>query len=178
MLEAASRHLAAGTSLPRPIDFKAVVLTAAFSDLPTLLKSYRIGGMIPILAPLRLYPRIQRWFQAQTIDTWMTKSRIAALVRAAKARVDGRLRLHLLHAINDLEISYRNSEELFHVAANASSAMAIDAWEFESKKNRSLRMRGPGKMEWVDIGEGKEVVLDVQGAGGEFKDIVYRFQAS
>ncbi|KAK3079174.1 hypothetical protein LTS18_005552 [Coniosporium uncinatum] len=51
--------------------------------------------------------------------------------------------------------------------------MAIDAWEFESKKNRSLRMRGPGKMEWVDIGEGKEVVLDVQGAGGHNMIMTY-----
>lgn len=38
------------------LEFRGVVLVAGFSDLPTLLTTYAIGGVIPILSPLRPYP--------------------------------------------------------------------------------------------------------------------------
>ncbi|KAH9825638.1 hypothetical protein Tdes44962_MAKER04080 [Teratosphaeria destructans] len=49
-----------------PVVFKGVVLVAPFSSLPSLLLTYRIGGILPILLPLRPFP----WLAGMLTREW------------------------------------------------------------------------------------------------------------
>ncbi|TAQ90823.1 hypothetical protein B7494_g852 [Chlorociboria aeruginascens] len=104
-------------------DFAAVVLVAGFTDLPNLLTSYSIAGYIPILSPLRPYPMIQKLFLGYLVDKWPTESRLVNFVRLSK-----RLRLFIIHSIDDYEIPCFYSDKLFASAANATTegGMAIE----------------------------------------------------
>ncbi|KAL9103476.1 MAG: hypothetical protein Q9163_001472 [Psora crenata] len=109
-------------AIERGIDFKAIVLIAAFSDIPTLMSTYAIGGIIPILSPLRPYPLLQRFFAGRIQETWLTAQRLANTVRSSQ-----RFNLYLIHARNDFEIPWSHSDTLFYAAINATSqpGMAI-----------------------------------------------------
>lgn len=100
--------------LEKQIEFAGIILVAGFSDIPTLMLSYYAGGIVPILAPLRPYPRIQKFFADRVQDTWLTTRRLANLVRHSKC-----LRLDLIHAMNDFNIPWNHCDILFHTAANA-----------------------------------------------------------
>ncbi|KAL8815429.1 MAG: hypothetical protein Q9223_005426 [Gallowayella weberi] len=66
------------------IEFAGIVLVAPFSDLSTLLLTYSIKGLLPILSPLRPYPKLQRFFSDYLRDKWETSARIANLVRKSR----------------------------------------------------------------------------------------------
>lgn len=106
-------------AVSKPIDFAAVILVASFSSLPKLLLNYRIGGFLPLLSPLRPYPRFQKFFLGQLHDTWNTSSRLAALTSTVVSSPDRSLRLHILHARNDWDIPWRSGEENFQRAEEA-----------------------------------------------------------
>lgn len=95
-----------------PMEFAGLVLSSGFSDIPTLMKTYIIGGIIPVLSPLRSYPRLQKLISDRIVDTWDTGSRLEHV-----ARLSTRLELHLLHARNDYDIGWRHSDVLFNAAA-------------------------------------------------------------
>ena len=97
------------------IDFAGLILCAAFTDLPSLVLKYAIGGIVPILSPLRSYPRLQKWFASHIVDDWQTQSRLVKLARSAKY-----LNLALIHAKDDMEISWQNSEKLFNATTHTS----------------------------------------------------------
>lgn len=117
-------------STNREVDFAGVVLVAAFTDLPSLVLKYAIKGVIPILSPLRTYPRLQRWFTRQVVDTWQTEARLTNLVQTSK-----HLNLAMIHAKNDIEISWRNTEHLFQAVANATSSSGMAIADIDSVKN-------------------------------------------
>lgn len=106
--------------LPRtpPTTFAGVVLVAPFSSIPSLLLTYRIGGIIPILAPLRPFPQIGRWVTSYVVDQWHTAERLAAYHAALRdepklLRGEGGLHmgsLQIFHALNDRDISYHQTE--------------------------------------------------------------------
>lgn len=98
------------------LEFRGVVLVAGFSDLPTLLTTYAIGGVIPILSPLRPYPRLQQFFAKKIQETWFSATRLVNLVRKSK-----NINLRIIHAQNDFEILWTHSNTLFSAAANATS---------------------------------------------------------
>lgn len=99
-----------------PGSFAGLVLVAGFSDLATLLLTYSIGGWLPILGPLKSYPRLQNWFSRQTAETWKTSDSVARLVFRAK-----KLNLTIIHAKNDFDISWSHSDTLFYAAVNGTS---------------------------------------------------------
>ncbi|KAL9124294.1 MAG: hypothetical protein Q9217_006362 [Psora testacea] len=103
-------------AVEQSIDFKAIILVAAFSDIPTLMSTYAIGGIIPILSPLRPYPFLQRFFASRIQETWLTAQRLGNIVRSSQ-----RLNLYLIHARNDFEIPWSHSDTLFYAAANATT---------------------------------------------------------
>jgi abhydrolase domain-containing protein 12 len=106
-------------------DFAGVFLIASFPSLPKLLLTYRIGGYIPVLSPLRGYHRLREWLLASLKDKWNTSARLAALTKVATE--PGRnLRLHILHARNDWEIPWLSGEANFKAADEALSVMAAD----------------------------------------------------
>ncbi|KAF2088794.1 alpha/beta-hydrolase [Saccharata proteae CBS 121410] len=191
-----------------PTDFAAVILVAPFTSLPALVMNYRILGLIPILSALRAYPSLQNFFRARIVDTWDTSSRIAALVaatavgggasiaatRAADADAGGvgagdeaataaarRLRLHILHAKNDVNIPRRHGEALYRVASGA-LGMTSDGVEqgearvVQGENDGSGGGGETGSMGWRrrrSDGGGREVLLDVLAWGGHNRVVTF-----
>ena len=114
----------------RKVEFAGLVLVAAFTDLPALVLKYAIKGVIPILSPLRPYPRIQQWLTRHISDTWETKVRLAELVRSSR-----QLNLVMIHARDDMEISWQNTDNLFHIATNATTPSGMAITDLDSVKN-------------------------------------------
>ncbi|KAI5803842.1 Alpha/Beta hydrolase protein [Geopyxis carbonaria] len=94
--------------------FAAVVSIAGFSDLRALLLTYRVGGVLPILAPLRGYPSVQRWIAGKTRETWRSSERVVSLVQKCAG-----LRLVLVHARDDWEIPVAHVRMLWEAGVGA-----------------------------------------------------------
>lgn len=92
--------------------FAGIILAAAFTDLPELLKSYKIKGIIPVLSPLRMYPRLATFFSSKIVDTWPTLERLKALV-SSTGKTSTPLHLQILHARNDQEIPFEAAEKVY-----------------------------------------------------------------
>lgn len=63
------------------IEFAGIILCAAFTNAGNAFASYAIAGVIPVLAPVRMFPAVQTWFSRRMRDTWRTDVRLAALTR-------------------------------------------------------------------------------------------------
>ncbi|KAL8687187.1 MAG: hypothetical protein Q9218_006571 [Villophora microphyllina] len=133
------------------VEFAGIVLVAAFSDLPTLLLTYSIGGVIPILSPLRPYPALQTFFSRHLKDTWHTSSRIASLVRLSQ-----KVNLHLFHSRDDFEIPWKHSETLFYAAANATSSVGLSSKQVDGVKIQQDLQEG-GTIESWNAGGTKKI---------------------
>nr|POE77680.1 isoform 2 of protein abhd12b [Quercus suber] len=103
--------------LPKPIAFMGVILVAPFSSVPSLLLTYRLGGLIPLLLPLRPFPGFARWLTSYMIDKWPSADRLAAyyntLAGSKKLLADnGRsmASLQIIHAVDDRDITYHQTE--------------------------------------------------------------------
>ena len=119
------------------IEFKGIILVAAFSDIPTLMSSYAIGGIIPILSPLRSYPILEQFFAKRVQETWYTARRLANLVQNSRD-----INVQLIHSKNDFNIPWTHSNALFYAAVNATSergltSRQIDAARFHQDLGRS-----------------------------------------
>ncbi|KAF2681319.1 alpha/beta-hydrolase [Lentithecium fluviatile CBS 122367] len=95
-----------------PQAFAGIVLVAPFTNMTELLETYKIGGVIPILSPLRGYPRISDYLSSKITDPWPTLPRLTALITST-APSKTPLHLTLLHARNDQDITFRLSEALY-----------------------------------------------------------------
>jgi abhydrolase domain-containing protein 12 len=123
----------------RGTDFAGVVLVAGFTDLPNLLTEYSIGGWIPVLSPLKSYPPLQRLFQSCVVDRWPSSTRLANFVKLSK-----RVRLFIIHARDDDEIPWSQSERLFASAANGTTEGGMATDLFKKIKKRSTIDMGDG----------------------------------
>ncbi|KAI9807858.1 MAG: hypothetical protein M1825_005164 [Sarcosagium campestre] len=145
-----------------PIEFAGVVLVAGFSDIPTLLSTYSILGLLPVLRPLAPLPALQRWITGHIIDTWNTSSRIDTLVRRSQS-----LHLSILHARNDPDIPWTNSNLLFYAAANATSEEGLTL----SQVNKAKTTLDHGQAGWVhtwNAGGSKIIRQQVLRHGGQY----------
>lgn len=111
------------------VEFKCLILCAAFSDVSTLMSTYTIGGLIPILSPLRPYPFLNQFFAMRIQETWFTSKRLANLVRKSK-----NVNVHLIHATDDYNIPWSHSNLLFHAAANATSVEGLTPKQIDAVK--------------------------------------------
>ncbi|KAK3071735.1 hypothetical protein LTR53_008097 [Teratosphaeriaceae sp. CCFEE 6253] len=101
-----------------PTVFAGVILVAPFSSLPSLMLTYRIGGLLPILLPLRPLPYVAGMLTDRMVDKWMSAERLAAYYRSSKGDTDllsgpgGRSMgsLQLIHSIRDMDIPYHQTE--------------------------------------------------------------------
>ena len=105
-----------------PKSFAGVVLVAPFFSIPSLLLTYRLGGWLPLLLPLRPFPVLGSWLTSHMIDKWPTGERLAAYYSILgnlpdfDAATDQPMRfrnqgsLQLFHALNDRDISYHQTE--------------------------------------------------------------------
>lgn len=121
----------------KDVEFAGIVLVAGFSDLPTMLTEYRIGGLIPVLAPFRASPALLRMFQRFIVDKWISSARLASIVRHTR----GRLRLHILHAKNDRDIPWTEDNKLFKAAVMEKIGYLKDD-AFEVWKNERIVRQG------------------------------------
>ncbi|KAK6340908.1 hypothetical protein TWF696_009221 [Orbilia brochopaga] len=108
------------------VEFAGMVLCGAFSKLKTLILTYAIGGVIPILRPLKPYPIVQKWLTRFVREPWDGEERLKSLIEHSP-----HLKLTMLHAHNDYEINWAHAQVLFHTAANA--IMARSSSESASK---------------------------------------------
>lgn len=109
-----------------PTIFAGIILVAPFTSLPSLLLSYRIGGLVPILRPIRPYPRITALVETYILDKWHTARRLAAYVDALAGNAEikngesiGQEKgsVQIIHASNDADISVEQGRMLFAEAA-------------------------------------------------------------
>jgi pimeloyl-ACP methyl ester carboxylesterase len=63
------------------IEFAGLILCAAFTNAGNAFASYSIGGVVPVLAPVRIFPAVQAWFTRRMVDTWRSDERLAELAR-------------------------------------------------------------------------------------------------
>ena len=94
--------------------FKGIVLVAPFASLPSLMLTYRLSGVVPLLAPLRPFPWITKPVLSRMVDQWPTADRLAAYYRTLSTqemttgeRCVGSLQI--LHATSDMDISWRQT---------------------------------------------------------------------
>jgi abhydrolase domain-containing protein 12 len=118
-----------------PEELAAVITIAGFSSLKELILTYRIGGYIPILSPLRGYPMIQKWFTRFVLESWDSAARVVSLVKNSP-----NLNLVLIHAKNDYEIPWNHCDTLFVHAANA-ARKTIEGWDTKMKIADALKAR-------------------------------------
>ncbi|EME48370.1 hypothetical protein DOTSEDRAFT_48870 [Dothistroma septosporum NZE10] len=123
----------------KPIIFAGVVLAAPFNSVPTLLSTYRIGGLLPILLPLRPFPWLLNMLTSQMVDKWLTAERLTAYYDALKdntalAGNNGALgSLQVLHALNDADIPYHQTEMICRrMLGQRSADAAMDPDELDA----------------------------------------------
>ena len=121
------------------VEFAGIVLVAGFSHLPNMLSNYAIGGMIPVLAPLKIFTPFMRLAQRFVVDKWHSAERLASVVRNTKSR----LRLFLVHAWNDRDIPCDETNLLFKAAVQATTrGQLLDDIEFTEAKDLETVVRG------------------------------------
>jgi abhydrolase domain-containing protein 12 len=155
-----------------PIDFEAIILVASFSSLPKLLLNYRISGLIPLLSPLRPYPRLQSLLVSQLRDTWNTSARISALTAAVSKSENRSLRLHIIHAMNDWDIPWRSGEENFDKAEEALTPTITASGEVERMEGKGVTLSGNGiedqrKEVWLGERGRVRLIWEILRYGGE-----------
>lgn len=111
--------------IDKPTSFAGVILVAPFSSLPSLLLTYRLGGLVPLLLPLRPFPGIGSTLTSRMIDQWPSAKRLAAYYRAFAHQPElltssmggddytGKHqmgKLQLIHAKSDMDISFHQTE--------------------------------------------------------------------
>lgn len=96
--------------------FAGIILAAPFSSIPALLLTYRIGGLLPLLLPLRPIPALADLLTSQMEDKWLSAERLTAyynvLADSKLLHSDTRSlgSLQVIHALNDADIPYHQSE--------------------------------------------------------------------
>ncbi|CAK7221202.1 hypothetical protein SCUCBS95973_004414 [Sporothrix curviconia] len=119
------------------VDFAGVIMVASFSNLSDMLSGYAIAGLVPILKPLRSYPRILRLVLGCLVDRWESAQRLRNMVsivhrsntedggedKTAAHKYEGHssdtnaprrhLRLSLIHAADDNDIPCIEDDKIF-----------------------------------------------------------------
>jgi pimeloyl-ACP methyl ester carboxylesterase len=134
-----SAHLPTNIIKPIPLpksrqSFAGIVLVAPFTDLPQLLQTYKIGGIIPVLSPLASYPKMARYLSSKIVDHWPTLPRLQSLISLTSAS-NTPVHLTIIHARNDQDITFRLSEALY---APLESALLTEEGVSAMEERRSI----------------------------------------
>ncbi|KAJ8612723.1 hypothetical protein MRB53_037299 [Persea americana] len=108
---ATMEHFAVHASPPVPI--RALVLLSGFANIPTLMKTYMIGGVVPVLSPLNTYPDLQKWIGEHVVDTWDSARRLTSIAKSGS-----KFNLVLVHARDDWDIVWKHSVLLYHAVVD------------------------------------------------------------
>ena len=123
------------------VEFAGIVLVAGFSDIPTLMTTYAVGGIIPILSPLKPYPSLQRFFANHVQETWFSAARLENFVRRSR-----NVNLRLIHSRTDFDIPWSHSVSLFYAAANGTSEVGMTRKQVDGVK--MTEELGEGSLIW------------------------------
>ncbi|GAA99659.1 uncharacterized protein L969DRAFT_620731 [Mixia osmundae IAM 14324] len=88
---------------PQDIHLRALILIAPFKSIPSLLTTYRLFGLIPIMGPLRKSRHVEALVRTFLTTRFETDT-ILSLAQCP---------LLLIHSTNDHDIVYTHSRELF-----------------------------------------------------------------
>jgi abhydrolase domain-containing protein 12 len=113
-----------------PVVFAGAVLVAPFVDVATLVATYRVAGVIPILSPLAKFPLLFNYLGTFIRDKWLSKDRIAEYIQANEANGE-KDRLTLIHAKDDYDIPWHHTQLVFWHAVNATMPRGITYDELE-----------------------------------------------
>lgn len=132
-----------------PIVFAGTILVAPFVDIPTLVATYRVAGLLPILSPLAKFPWLFNYLSTFIVDKWMSKDRIAGYIRANEANKHN-YQVTLIHAKDDFDVPWHHTEMLFWHAFNAISSSPFTYEELELLKCNLRKALGAAGtvMEW------------------------------
>lgn len=152
------------------VDFGTIMLVAAFSDLKTLLLKYKIAGLIPILAPIAWIPGAPIVLGKVIRETWVSKVRMAKVIKEAYRDVamgyPRSLNLQIIHALDDEDIPYENSQRIYDSVLDAAIAeigtKAVSIDEGAIKEGSFKR-----ELEW----DGNRVSLRLFRRGGRVDNI-------
>ncbi|KAF2402826.1 hypothetical protein EJ06DRAFT_505822 [Trichodelitschia bisporula] len=141
---------------PPPVRFASVILVASFPSLPTLLLTYRAGGLVPFLAPLARWPGLQALAAKGIHEVWPTGLRVAALVAGMAARGEGGTPVRVLHARDDADIGCGRSGEVLDAVVEGAREQGLVVVDERGEEGGE-----------VFVG-GVRVKLDIVKFGGEY----------
>lgn len=138
----------------RAVDFAGLVLVAGFSSLPTMLSHYAIAGCVPVLGPLRSWPRVLQWVLGFVVEPWSSAGRLGSLVDTIRKTDGRRLRLGLIHAADDRDIPSAEDDKLFLAAVKPLlGSGANESQVAAAKEARTVRLGGDAFVsEWREAG--------------------------
>ena len=100
-----------------------IVTIAGFASLRKLLGGYRLAGVLPLFAPLAPFPRFLDFFLRKCLRAEFNSEgrvrRLRELTRGTK------FTMTFVHAVNDWEISSRQSWMLFEVAVEEDGEVVV-----------------------------------------------------
>jgi len=148
-------------------EFAGVVLVAPFTSMQSLLRTYSIGGLVPLLSPLKPYPALQKQFSSYLVGKWLSAERIANFVRLSR-----RVRLFIIHSKNDQIIPWTHSNALFASAANATVEGGMELELLNKMKARSTIEVGDGFVSTWKAGTDTIITEEIVAYGRElFQDV-------
>jgi len=102
------------------------VMIAPFTSLRKLVGGYRMAGIIPLLGPLRIFPKARDYFVDKCLKADFNSAE--QILRLARATKGTKFSISLVHATNDWEISYLHSRELFTLACDGDTLINETAY--------------------------------------------------
>jgi len=144
-----------------PIVFAGTALVALLVDIVTLVATYSVAGIIPILSPLAKFPLLFHYLGTFIRDKWLSKDCIVEYIRAHETNGEKHW-LTLIHAEDNYDIPWHHTSTIFWHAVNATVPRGISYDELEEKKYKSKTDLGAAGsvMEWrTDNGVIREEIL-------------------
>jgi abhydrolase domain-containing protein 12 len=149
-----------------PTLFAGTVLVAPFTDIASLTKTYKIAGMIPLLSPVAMFPRLLALLNDFIISKWSSKEKLASTIQhldnLGVGSRQNKYDITLIHAEDDYTIPVIHSDILFWHAVNATvnSSLSFTFDDFEEKKAIDRVPLGAGG--WEMVWQGKSGVIREQ----------------
>ena len=110
-----------------------IVTIAAFTSLRKLLGSYRLGGVIPLLAPVAVVPGLLDWLLRGCLHAEFNSEE--RLLRVRELTRGTGFTVTLVHAVNDWEISVGQSRRLYEVAVAGEDVVEVGLSDCRVRRN-------------------------------------------
>lgn len=146
-----------------------LALIAPFTNVPKLTTTYRVGGIVPLLQPLALFPAVQTWGTSQVRDKWQTELRLAEVAASGQGH-----KITIFHARSDFAIPCHHALSLYQTLCSGKAEWRpVDPPGFEASKSTTAS----GKTLWTasqQSANGSEFRLFLFRQGCEWTDDGYR----